>query len=307
MTYDQQLHRILQATGWSQEELAGQLQVSFATLNSWVNKRSKPRAKSLTAIDKLYLSIIGVDAADPKTVSNQKNIALRLHVDTYKLIKDRDAIDKLTLHLTYHTNTIEGSTMTLADVEDVLFEDRVLTSHSAIEQAEARNHQATLHWLIGEVVNQDKDFAINVDFIRNINLRLMNGITVDPGQFRRHAVGIQGVHVPLANWQKIPELIDKLVKDTDDNTKKLDAVSLFAYTHAQFEKIHPFSDGNGRTGRLLMLAQALQLGYIPPIVTKERKYAYYKYLELAQVRDDYLPLEQFIAESMQFTNDLLSG
>ena len=54
-----------------------------------------------------------------------------------------------------------------------------------------------------------------------------------------------------------------------------------------------------------MLAQALSAGLVPPLVTKERKFAYYKYLELAQTKEDYKPLEYFIAESMKFSDDLL--
>ena len=48
-----------------------------------------------------------------------------------------------------------------------------------------------------------------------------------------------------------------------------------AWTHATFEQIHPISDGNGRTGRLIMFIQALQNEAIPPLIIKERKYAYY--------------------------------
>lgn len=54
-----------------------------------------------------------------------------------------------------------------------------------------------------------------------------------------------------------------------------------------------------------MLAQALQAKIAPPIVVKERKYAYYKYLELAQVKENYLPLELFVAESIEFSGELL--
>ena len=76
-------------------------------------------------------------------------------------------------------------------------------------------------------------------------------------------------------------------------------------TGATFEKIHPFSDGNGRVGRLLILAQALHAGLIPPLVLKERKYAYYKYLEIAQTSYNSIPLQIFIAESMVTAGQLL--
>jgi Fic family protein len=303
MNYHEQLGHILEASGWSQEQLAHQLSVSFATLNSWINKRSRPRAKAIINIDKLYLDIIGASEVDPDVVLAAKQIALGLRISSKQLAGNKNALEKLTLHLTYHTNTIEGSTMTLADVEDVLFEHKVLANRTAVEQAEARNHQATLFWLVDELVSKGSTFRIERDLILGIHLRLMNGIIGDAGEFRKHSVRIMGSHVPLANQQKVPGLIDDFVKDLA--TQHSDPIGLMAYSHARFEKIHPFSDGNGRTGRLIMLAQALNAGLIPPVIIKELKYAYYKYLELAQVKDIHQPLELFIAQSVQFTHGLL--
>lgn len=305
MKYDDQLASILKASGWSQEQLARKLGVSFATLNSWVNKRSAPRAKALHNIDRLYLDIVGVDKVSADTLLVAKQSTLKLRMTAKKISGNKDILDKLTLYLTYHTNTIEGSTMTLSDVEEVIFEHKVLTNRTAVEQAEARNHQATLYWLIDELATKGDDFVIDETLILGIHLRLMNGIIGDAGQYRKHAVRIMGTHVTLANWAKVPDLVRELAEDLAKPTN--DIIRVLANTHARFEQIHPFSDGNGRAGRLIMLAQALKFGLIPPLVVKERKYAYYKYLELAQTKEDYVPLELFIAESITFTNDLLKN
>lgn len=80
------------------------------------------------------------------------------------------------------------------------------------------------------------------------------------------------------------------------NGETSDPIGLLARSHAAFERIHPFSDGNGRTGRLLLFALSLKLGLVPPILPRDRKIAYYKYLELAQTRDITDPLEGYIAE-----------
>lgn len=303
MSYLQQLQSIQSASGWSQELLAHRLGVSFATLNSWVNGRSQPRAKARLNIEKLYLDIVGVDSADPAQLAQDISNALQLSMTPRTITSDKDMLNTLTLHLTYHTNTIEGSTMTLSDVEDVIFDDKVLSNRTAIEQAEARNHQATLHWLLGELVDKSDNFVIDEELILSIHLRLMNGIISDAGQYRKHAVRIMGSHVALANWAKVPDLVAILTNELKGSSK--DIIEALATTHARFEKIHPFTDGNGRTGRLVMLAQALKSGLTPPLVVKERKYAYYKYLELAQTKEDYQPLQLFVAESMQFTYELL--
>lgn len=305
MTTKGHLTAIQQASGWSQEQLAAQLGVSFATLNAWINERSVPRAKATRNIERLYLDVVGVDAVDAAVLADAKQAATKLKSSAKTISEDKEVLEALTLHLTYHSNTIEGSTMTLSDVEEVLFDHRVLTNRTAIEQAEARNHQATLYWLMDELVIKGKGLKIDEGLVLGIHLRLMNGIIGNAGQYRTHTVRISGTHVPLANWQKIPEKMAELIDHIAQSSG--DIVADIAKSHAEFEQIHPFSDGNGRTGRLIMLVQALQAGLLPPLVVKERKYAYYKYLELAQTKQDYQPLELFIAESMQSAAKLVSG
>ncbi len=305
MTVKQRLNAIQKASGWSQEQLASKLGVSFATLNAWINERSEPRTKAEQNIERLYLDIVGVDAVDAEVLKKSKQAALKLKASAKTIAKNKEQLDALTLHLTYHTNTIEGSTMTLSDVEEVLFDHKVLSNRTAIEQAEARNHQATLYWLLDELASKGKDFVIDEQLILGIHLRLMNGIIGTAGQYRTHSVRIMGANVPLVNWQKVPERVKELVGHIANQSD--DTIADIAKIHAEFEQIHPFADGNGRTGRLIMLAQALKAGILPPLVVKERKYAYYKYLELAQTKRDFSPLELFVAESIEFSGELFAG
>ncbi len=302
MNSAKQLKILQKATDWSQEQMAMQLGVSFATLNSWFNQRSTPRVKAQQRIEELYLKIIGADTVSEANVEKAKKAALQFKTTARSITDDTARLEALTLHMTYHTNTIEGSTMTLSDVADVLFNHKVLSNRTAIEQAEARNHQATLLWLLDEIAENSKELLINTELIKTIHLRLMNGLISDAGQYRQHSVRIQGASVPLANWQSIASRIESLSKDL--NAKSTDIIATLAETHAKFEQIHPFSDGNGRTGRLIMLIQALKVGLLPPVVVKERKYAYYKYLQKAQNEQDYSSLELFVAQSVQFTGEL---
>ena len=301
MNYQSQLKAILKASAWSQEELARRLGVSFATLNAWVNARSQPRAKALEAIKILHLDIVGVDTIDVGELAVAKDAALAMKTTLAAITKDTTTLDKLTLYLTYHTNTIEGSTMTLADTDAVLFKHKVLTNRTQVEQAEARNHRAALLWLLEQLENQD--LVIDEQLVKGLHLRLMNGIMENAGQYRTHSVRILGTHVTVANYLQVPTLMSELFKEI--STSSEDRIAILATTHAAFEKIHPFSDGNGRVGRLILLAQALQAELIPPLVLKERRAAYYRYLEAAQTRDIDLPLQLFIAESMATTNQLL--
>jgi Fic family protein len=304
MNYQQQIKSILKATGWPQEELAQQLDVSFATVNAWINSRSVPRKRLQEQIHRLFIRVIGSDQVDDGQLKKAVEAAESLSLDPKLLVRGSRALEKLVWHLTYHTNTIEGSTMTLVDVSDVLFDDKVLANRSAVEQMEARNHQAAFLWLVDQVLSEGSEFRLSSQLVTGLHVRLMNGIFSDAGRYRKHQVRIMGAHVPLANWAKIPKLVEGFCKDVNKRHSE-PLVGLLAESHAKFEKIHPFSDGNGRVGRLLMLAQALRAGLAPPLVAKERKYAYYKYLELAQMQGEYKPLEQFVAESMKFTADLL--
>lgn len=304
MDYSNQLTDILKAAGWSQEQLARELRVSFPTLNAWINKRSRPRQRALLDIERLYLTIVGADSLDEHELRETKSAALNSRAGAKKLAESQDTLDKLALYLTYHTNTIEGSTMTLSDVEEVLFEHKVLSNRTAIEQAEARNHQAALIWVLDRLIKEGDTLSLNEEFILGIHLRLMNGIMSDAGMYRNHSVRIMGAHVPLANWAKVPDLVTQLTHKLNRPSK--DMIVTLAETHAEFEQIHPFSDGNGRTGRLLLFAQALKANLTPPLVTKERKLAYYKYLELAQTKGKLESLELFIAQSILFCDELLN-
>ena len=303
MKYSQQLQQILAASGWSQEELARRLSVSFVTLNSWVNDKSQPtRDANKQAIESIAAEILGADMVDTATLKQRKADALRHKLSAKKLATHPDLLDRITLNLTYHTNTIEGSTMTVNDVKEVLFDHKILSNRTQTEQREAINHQVAMNFLLDEL-NKDETLHWTPDLIRNIHLRLMTGILSNAGLWRNHGVRIAGTHVPLANFIKIPELIEKLCNQLNEESS--DPITLLARTHAEFEQIHPFSDGNGRTGRLIMFALALQYSIVPPIITKERRSAYYKYLEIAQTEERFDLLELMLADATITIGEML--
>lgn len=296
MNYKKVLRQILAAAGWSQEELAQQLGVSFVTLNSWINGKSIPKREiNKQSIETIAAKVLGADVADSGILRQLKADALKHTLTANKLVANQKLLDRITLNLTYHTNTIEGSTMTISDVEAVLFDNKILSNRTQIEQREAINHQVAMNFLLDELTGST-ELQWTPELILNTHLRLMNGIISNAGLWRNHGVRIAGSHVPLANFIKIPELVEKLCNVLNEETT--DPIALFAHTHAEFEQIHPFSDGNGRTGRLIMFAQALQFGLVPPIITKERRNAYYKYLEIAQTEERFDLLEQMLASEI---------
>ena len=303
--YSDKLKKILLATGWSQEALAAQLGVSFVTLNNWVNEKSEPRDSAKEQIDMTFAEVMGVDSIDYEHLRELKRRAASKKYSAKKLVEDKLLLEKVTTCLTYHNNATEGSTMTKKDVAAVIYENQTLRNHTAVEQREAINHQTALYFLLDELASGGKDFVITPELIKMTHLRMMNGIISDAGYWRNHAVRIRGAYVPLANYLKIPELVENWCNSVNEETE--DKIGLLARSHAEFERIHPFSDGNGRTGRLLLFILALKLGLVPPILQKEKHLAYYKYLELAQLREQTDPLEAFIAEAIIGTSELLGG
>jgi Fic family protein len=298
------LREILTDSQWTQEQLAYNLEVSFSTLNAWLNGKATPRARAAKAIDDVYLSVVGRTEVDPALLADTKKLALSKHITIREIITNDELLDKITLHLTYHTNTIEGSTMTLSDVKEVLDDDnKVLANKTAKEQTEARNHRTALFYLLDELNAGGKNFKWTKDLILQTHLRLMNTVISNAGAYRKHGVRIMGSPIATANYTKVPNYMDELIADL--NAKPADIIENMARLHSRFENIHPFSDGNGRTGRLIMFIQALQNGGVPPLIIKERKRAYYKYLETAQMDGDYSLLALFVAESILFADNLI--
>ena len=301
--YSDKIKRILMATGWSQEVLAGKLGVSFVTLNSWANGKSEPRDSAKEGIDLIYADVLGADSVDTGELAKEKQRATAHKYTAKKLIGDRDLLERLTTSLTYHSNGTEGSTMTERDVAAVIYESQTLRGRTSVEQREAINHQAALYFLLDELAEQGTNFEFSPDLIKAAHLRMMNGVITDAGYYRSHSVRIRGATVPLANYLRIPELLANWCNSV--NSETTDKIELLARSHAEFERIHPFSDGNGRTGRLMLFTLALKLGLVPPILKKERRYAYYKYLELAQTREITDPLEMFIAQAILETAEMI--
>lgn len=309
MTIQKKLQRLLKITGKTQTELAQILQVSFPTLNSWVHGKSKPRTKAQERIHILYQEYTGVaEMSDSEVTSKKKRIAQykKQFPNPLQIIStDQNLYDAFVLELTYHTNSIEGSTLSEPEVRAVIFDDVTIPDKTVVEHQEAKNHQATfgnmMHWL----GTHKKSTYITEEWIQHLHSILMNGIRSDAGLYRRHAVRIIGSHVPTTNYLKISDYMQECVQSFQKTTKK-DLFLQMAKTHAQFEQIHPFADGNGRVGRLLLHAQALQHGYPPLFIRQEKKHAYYTYLQKAQLEGQYLFLESFLCDAILESYSLLA-
>ncbi len=305
MTIRQKLEVIQKMLGETQTQIAARLGVSFATVNSWWLEKSTPRAKMTTIIDDLYLTITG-----KKTIStyilDEKIQTLKQKAKQYPnilsfILKNRDVYDELILKLTYHSNSIEGSTLSEADTQAILFDNVALPNKTLTEQIEAKNHQTAIHYLFDHIITKKK---ISEELILKLHSILMNGILPDAGFYRRHAVRITGLNLATSNYLKIPDLIPALIKKVIQ--KNTDPIGHAALVHAKFEHIHPFADGNGRIGRLLMNAMLLSNNFAPAIIRSDKKRLYYTYLYKAQRDGEISQIEDFVCDAI-FDGFLILG
>jgi len=287
----------LKLSGLTQAELAGRLGVTFAALNRWLNSKAIPRKKAQAKIDELYKEYSG-EKIIPKTLLDAKKKIVMRKKKIYpnvikKIINNPDIRDQFYLSLTYHSNRIEGSSLSENETNAILFENAALPNKSLVEQLEAKNHQAALEYLFRHLSSKK---SIDEKLILKLHSILMNAIYSDAGIYRNHAVRIMGVFVPTANYLKIPVLMHELVRDI--NRKTTDIVYQISDIHSRFEKIHPFADGNGRVGRLLMSAMALKHNLAPIVVLQQKRRIYVSYLNKAQTKDDLSLLEDFVCEAI---------
>lgn len=297
MTTRQKLEIIQKTLGLTQTKLAEKIGVSFATLNSWRTEKSTPRPKMQTIINELFLEVTGQKIIPKDFLSAKKQVIIQKSSKHKNIISEilnnSDIRDEFILKLTYHSNSIEGSTLTEPDTAAVIFDNAALPNKSLIEQLEAKNHQTALNYLFSHTAEKQK---INETFILKLHGILMNGIRPDAGQYRRHAVRITGINLPTANYIRIPDLISKIMAEAEKTNK--DIINLLASIHSRFEQIHPFSDGNGRIGRLLINAMLLKKNIAPAIIRQEQKQLYYTYLYKAQTKNDQSQLENFFCDSI---------
>lgn len=302
MNISQKLQLIQKFSQLTQENIARELGVSFATLNSWINGKSVPRKNNQKSIDELYLKYTGQKKIPTSVLQSKKEIIKnKKHRNVIKeIMSNPDIYDQFVLSLTYHTNSIEGSTLTENETAAILFQNASLPNKSLIEHLEAKNHQSALRFLFEQV---NPKFRITESFILKLHGILMNSIRPDAGAYRNHGVRIVGANVPTANHLKVPELMKEIIRNI--NKEKKDLIEHISVLHGKFEQVHPFSDGNGRIGRLLINAMLMKENMPPAVIKQEKKRLYYTYLNKFQLEENSVLLQDFICDAVLEGFDIL--
>lgn len=171
----------------------------------------------------------------------------------------------------YNSNAIENSTLTLKETEKILMELEVSRDVSLREVFEAKNLAKIIEYLR----SKNNIYELNENFMFFLHKMLLENIRPDiSGRFRNDNEYVRvGTHIG-SSPQKISSLIKDLFLDysSDNKTYFLDKISKF---HLEFEAIHPFNDGNGRIGRVLVNFLLSSLGFPNIIVKNKEKLNYY--------------------------------
>ena len=201
--------------------------------------------------------------------------ALKREYDTLREGKDSllSMIDEVEIpECVYNSNAIENSTLSIEETEKILLEQMLSRNVSVREVYEAKNLARVMEYKRIRA----KDSELKEELIMQIHQMLMGGIDDSiAGRYRSVGEYVRvGTHIAPA-----PEHVERMLENvlidytSDLNAYFLDKIALF---HLKFESIHPFCDGNGRLGRIIINFQLLQLGLPSIIIRNSEKERYYQ-------------------------------
>jgi len=201
-------------------------------------------------------------------------------------------IEDIRLRHTYHSDAIEGNTLTLQETKLVLEEGVTIGGKPLKDHIEARNDAEAFDLMIKLVKSKKK---ISQEIIQQIHEFVMKGILTNPGQYRTENVRITGAKIRPPSYLKIVKLMDEYVRNIEK--LKFQTIKKAAYIHHEFVRIHPFIDGNGRVARLITNFYLMKNGYPPIVIQKEDRKKYYKTLNKAD-QGNLSDFATFIAHSV---------
>lgn len=220
------------------------------------------------------------DAELPKRKKNFTPSPLLLALREQKAGKLKGGIyHKIQIDLTYNSNHIEGSRLT-HDQTRYIFDTNTLgvtdTAVNVDDIIETTNHFRAIDYIIDEA-----DGKITETYIKYLHYLLKSGTSDERKDWFRVGDYKLLPNEVGGNDTVAPENVHKEVKRllNDYNSKQRPTFEDIIDFHHRFEAIHPFQDGNGRVGRLIMFRECLRLGYVPFIITDELKMFYYKGLQ----------------------------
>lgn len=215
----------------------------------------------------------------------------------------REYIDDLLVRIAYHSSAIEGNTISLADTVTILLHETIPGKVSKREFYEIENHKQALEYVIDQLENNE---SLSLNIVRGIHTQLMDHLNFDRGMWKTHDNAIVGADFNTASAHDVPYLmkqwIDNLNYRLHQSKTDEEKIKHILEMHIDFERIHPFSDGNGRTGRLLIIYSLLEHDISPMIIPVELKSDYIRFLANKDSEGLYNLLSPIILEESKRRN-----
>ena len=225
--------------------------------------------------------------------------ACRLHYEKefkkLNALSRKEIFDNFSIKIAYNTTSLEGNTITLEETKRFFEDGKTPANRELREIYDLKNTREVFSWILNkkEKINNDLIIRIHKKLLKDIDTRI-GYRTTDIKVFKSHFKASPGIYVQtdmkiLLEWYK-------------ENKNKLHPFVLASIFHHKFEKIHPFSDGNGRTGRILMNYILLKSGYPPSVIYKKTRDDYLDALSsadsinLTRTNEKYKTLVKYIAD-----------
>jgi len=197
--------------------------------------------------------------------------------------------EEFIVEYTYNSNAIEGNTLTLRET-DLVLRGLTIDQKPLKDHMEAVGHKEAFEF-VSELVKEN--VPISESIIKQIHSLVLADKKEDRGVYRRVPVRIMGAQHEPAQPYLIEPKMERLLQDFAESTEHI--VTKLARFHIDFESIHPFIDGNGRTGRLLVNLELMKAGYPPIDIKFTDRMAYYKAFDAYHAKHDLSAMENLFA------------
>ncbi len=230
------------------------------------------------------------------TLTNNQIEKLNKYDDKIKIIHlDRKEWRQFTDEFVYNTNAIEGSTVQRDEVPKILIKQKALNS----DELETKGVAKAVEY----IKNTNEDFSVGL--IKKLHKICFDGSKDFSGQLRAVEVVIRNSRGEILHQGVSASQLNLALKDLiswhDQNKNKFKPLVLAAIMHNQFEYIHPFQDGNGRVGRLLLNFILLKRKYLPINISLEDREEYYRTLQEYQKNRNLKPTVEFLVKQYKKT------
>lgn len=211
-------------------------------------------------------------------------------------------LDDILVRMAYHSSGIEGNTISLPETVSIIIENTLPQKGKSIREFyEIENHKQAFYFLVNKL-----NESLSIAMLLETHALLTDRLQHDKGRFKSQQNAILGAEFKTATSQETPLLMQQWVDNTlfrlEKSVSERETLETLADSHIQFERIHPFSDGNGRTGRLILLYLAMNYLSAPVLISKDSRA---QYIELLAIQD-FKALADMLHTSLKFETERMT-